>query len=130
MSAHRTMTGDLTLLAGSYLKSADANAAINPGGNSRGCSISMVRRRRDSLSPCQGRAPYRYLVGVHCRLAYPALILQAIKCGLAQGLVGLPTVEELAARSEVVAESAVTVPPVLFSQIGNPNTFVVPLNEF
>jgi hypothetical protein len=38
------------------------------------------------------------------------LILQVIKCGLAQGLVGLPTVEELAARSEVVAESAVTVP--------------------
>jgi hypothetical protein len=39
-------------------------------------------------------------------------------------------VEELAARSEVVAESVVTVPRVLFSQIGNPNTFVVPLNEF
>ena len=90
----------------------------------------MVRRRRDSLSPRQGRAPYRYLVGVHCRLAYPGLILQAIKCGLAQGLVDLPTVEELAAGSEVVAESAVTVPRVLFSQIGNPNTFVVPLNEF
>jgi hypothetical protein len=70
----------------------------------------MVRRRRDSLSPRQGRPPYRYLVGVHCRLAYPGLILQAITCGQAQGLVGLPTVEELAARSEVVAESAVTVP--------------------
>jgi hypothetical protein len=50
--------------------------------------------------------------------------------GPAQRPNDLPAVEELVARFEVVGESAVTGVRVLFSQIGIPNTFVDPLNEF
>jgi hypothetical protein len=39
-------------------------------------------------------------------------------------------VEELAARFEVVAELPVPKVRVLFSQMGIPNTFIDPLNEF
>jgi hypothetical protein len=39
-------------------------------------------------------------------------------------------VEELVTGFEVVAESAVIEMRVLFSQIGIPNTFIDPLNEF
>ena len=117
MSAHRTMPGDLTRLTGSNLKSADAHAAI-------------PRRKQSRLLNLDGAATSWLFVTLPGSRAVSVPILRALKCGLAQGLVDLPTVEELAARSEVVAESAVTVPRVLFSQIGNPNTFVVPLNEF
>jgi hypothetical protein len=55
---------------------------------------------------------------------------QAIKMRLTQRLSDLSTVEELVARFEVVAESVVTEVRVLFSQIGIPNTFIDPLNEF
>ena len=63
MSAHREMPGDLTRLTGSNLKSADAHAAIPRRKQSRlldldGAATSLI------LVTLQGRAPYRYLVGV------------------------------------------------------------------
>jgi hypothetical protein len=90
-----------------------------------GCVSAPSRRRYpDSSSFRQGRAPYHFLAGVLWRP------IRRSKCGLTQRLSDLSTVEELVARFEVVAESVVTEVRVLFSQIGIPNTFIDPLNEF